>query len=301
MLKNKKILVTGGAGFIGSNLVRRLLNEGAEVFVLVRKSSNLWRLDDVKEKLKLCVADLADELSLKNLIQEIKPQGVFHLGATTIMSGVISEPEMIEKVNVEGTKNLIKALGDIDYDFFINTSTYSENSSDDYAKSKRKATDFCTLYAKENKKPIITLRIFTPYGPYIQKGRLIFQVLTKSMRNENIEMSSPDTMRDFIYIDDLIDLYITLSNRARENAGEAFNAGFGVLTSLKEVANTAITITNSQTKVIWGALPKLSYDFVAVADITKNAEKLGWKPKTTFEAGMKQTYSWLKENLHRYD
>ena len=300
-MREKRILVTGGTGFIGSNLVKRLLKEGAEVFVLARESSNFGRLNEVLGKVRFRISDLSDAAGLKKIVQEVKPDGVFHLGATTIMSGFIAEQKMIKEVNVLGTKNLLEALSGIDYDFFINTSTFTENADDDYAKSKREAAEFCINYAKKNAKPIVTLRLFTPYGPFIQKGRLIFNVLKKAMIGEDIEMTSPGVSRDFIYIDDLVDLYFTAAECAKENIGEAFNAGSGVKTTLKEVVDSAISITNSQSKVHWGTLPVVSYDsFDIQADISKTISCLGWKPKTSFEEGLKKTYEWLKGNLHLY-
>lgn len=301
MIKNKKVLVTGASGFIGANLVRRLIQDGAEVFVLVRKNSNLWRLNDILKKIHTHVGDLTDFKNIKKIISDVKPDGIFHLGATTIMSGVISEPDKVAAVNVLGTKNLLVAFEGIDYDFFMNTSTFTEDEKDDYAKSKKMASEFCVNYAKQNKKPIVTLRLFTPYGPFIQKGRLIFNVLTKAMRNEDIEMTSPEIARDFIYVDDLVDLYISAALHAKANIGEVFNAGSGVEITLKEVIDSAIKITGSKSTVKWGARPVVSYDSNAVnAGISQTISRLGWSPKTSFFEGMKKTYEWLKQNLNSY-
>ena len=301
MFKNKKIFVTGGTGFIGSNLVRRLVFLGADVYVLARESSNFWRLNEVLEKISFRISDLSDEAGLKKIIQEIKPDGVFHLGATTIMQGVIAEREKVMDVNLNGTKNLLEFFHP-NREFFVNTGTFSDISgTDDYAKSKFQATEFVSDFGKQNGKPVVTLRLFAPYGPYIQRGRLMFAVLMDAMKGIDIKMSSPTITRDFIFVDDLIDLYFAAAKNAQKNSGEVFDAGNGISTTLKEVADNALKISGSKSHIIWGSLEILSYDSKKVqADIKKTTSHLGWYPKTNLYEGMQKTYDWLKDNLHLY-
>lgn len=301
MFKNKKILVTGGTGFIGSNLVRRLLDDDAEVYLLIRASSDFWRIRDVLEKIHIHEGDLADKKSVEKILKEINPNGVFHLGATTIMQGVIAESEKVMDVNLNGTKNLLEFMNP-NCGFFINTGTFSDVSgTDEYAKSKLRATEFASDFGKNNGKPVVTLRLFAPYGPYIQRGRLIFAVLTDAMRGVDIKMSSSDITRDFIFVDDLVDLYFAAAKNAKENPGEVFDAGNGISTTLKEVADIALKITGSKSKIIWGSLATLSYDAKKVqADIEKTISRLDWHPKTTLYEGMQKTHDWLKENLGLY-
>ncbi len=302
MFKNKRILVTGGTGFIGSNLVRRLISEGANVFILAREKSNFSRINDVLEGVRIRISDLSDASRLKKIVQEIKPDGIFHLGAITIMSGVMVEPEKVMQINFSGTKNLVEALSQTNYDFFINTGSFSEiESQDDYSKSKLLSTEFSSDYAKKHGKSIVTLRLFTPYGPFIQKGRLIYNVLTNAMKGEDIKMTSPNIARDFIFVDDIVDLYFESARMAGGNKGEIFNAGTGVKTTLKEVADIALKITGSKSRVLWGVLPAVSYDSDKIqADMTRTFSKLGWKPKIDFETGLKKTYKWLRENISFY-
>lgn len=301
MLKGKKILVTGGTGFIGSNLIRRLIQEGAETFALVRETSNFWRLNDVLDRVHLHEGNLTDTEKIKQILGEINPDGIFHLGATTIMQGVIAEPGNVEEVNFKGTKNLLESWNP-NCKFFINTGTFSDISgTDEYAKSKFEATRFCSDFGKSTEKPVVTLRLFAPYGPFIQRGRLIFAVLTDAMKGVDIKMSSLDITRDFIFVDDLIDLYFAAAEYAKENAGEVFDAGNGIAKTLKEVVENALIITLSKSKVIWGSLAKLSYDSGKTqADIAKTTSRLGWTPKTTLFLGMQKTYEWLRENLDLY-
>lgn len=307
MFKNKKIFVTGGTGFIGSNLIRRLVREGAEVYALVRETSNFWRLNDILEKVKFKVADLSDFGAVIKIVQDINPDGIFHLGATVIMQGIISEPNRVKKVNFDGTKNLVEALHDIDYDFFINTGTFTENYSDDeYSKSKKETTLFCKNYGINFKKPVITLQVFAPYGPYIQKGRLIFHVLVSAMGSDDIKMNSlPSVERDFIYVDDLVDLYLAAGEHAKENVGEVFDAGSGVKTTLEEMVRKALEIVSfdkkSERKVTWGVLPELSYDSESwCADTKKTFLHLGRSAKTDLKSGLQKTFEWLKNNPHLY-
>ncbi|MEK7503322.1 MAG: NAD(P)-dependent oxidoreductase [Patescibacteria group bacterium] len=301
MLKNKKILVTGGTGFIGSNLIRRLIEEGALVYALTRETSNFWRLNDVLEKVRFNVSDLSDFDGITKLIEDIRPDGIFHLGATTIMQGIIAESGKAEEVNFKGTKNLVESMSP-NCEFFINTGTFSDISgTDDYAKSKLHAAEFASDFGKKNGKPVVTLRLFSPYGPYIQKGRLIFNVLIKAMAGEDIEMASPEIIRDFIYVDDLVDLYISVAKNAKENPGGIFDAGSGVATTLQEVADNALKITGSKSKIIWGSLQKLSYDSGKMrSDVEKTTSRLGWHPKTNLFLGMQKTFKWLKEKLSLY-
>lgn len=301
MLKNKKILITGGTGFIGANLIRRLLGEDADVFVLAREKSNFWRLNEILGRIKFRISDLSNTVGLKKIIQEIKPDGVFHLGATTIMQGVIADPKKVMAVNFEGTKNLLESLNP-NCEFFINTGTFSDISgTDDYAKSKLRATEFASEFGKNNGKPVVTLRLFTPYGPYIQHGRLMFAVLTDAMKEIDIKMSFPTITRDFIFVDDLVDLYFAAAKNAKKNPGEVFDAGNGIATTLQEVADNALKITGSKSKIIWGSLQKLSYDSGKVrADIEKTTSCFDWRPKITLYEGMQKTYDWLKDNLRYY-
>ena len=321
--ENKRILVTGGAGFVGAHLVRRLTERGYEVHLLMRPSTNTRRLryGDIQYRVKYQYGDLTDEKSIRDLIQKVQPQGIFHLGASTIMSGVAASPEEVMRVNFSGTVNLLNACQNIPYDFFINTGSFSEygsyavpikesfncvlpdpeDKSYAYAKSKLMTTMECQRQSLHNEKPIVTFRLFTPYGPYIQKGRLMYNVLANALYHADIKMTSPEIVRDFIYVDDIVDLYLEGATRAVEYRGEIFNVASGVKTSLDEVVQRALAATKSKSRVIWNALPSVSYDSDMIqADMTKTFSSFRWRPRYSFEAGLQKTAKWFKENLNFY-
>lgn len=310
-VSNKKIFVTGGAGFIGSHLAKRLIREDYDVHVLIRPSSDLYRIKDILPAIKCHKGDLSDFRGLRNIIEGIKPSGVFHLAVSPIMSGAMAPAEEVIKSNFLGTVNLINVLERLDYDFFINTGSFLEYGLKDkplkesdlcqplelYSVTKLAGTLYAQLVAKTKNKPIITFRLFTPYGPYIQKGRFIYEVIVNALENKEIKLTQPNNVRDFIFVDDIVDLYLEAAEKAQKYKGEIFNAGNGQQKELKYVVDNVLEITGSKSKVSYGALSKVVYDSnMWQADMNKTFSKFLWRPKYDIKAGLKKTIEWFKEN-----
>ena len=310
-----KVLVTGSTGFVGANLVRRLVKENYEVYILTRKTSKKWRLLDVLPKLNDCTVDLLEFGKLGRIVKEIQPDIIFHLATAGIYDGQhLPERQLIE-TNFIGTFNLINACSEIDYKCFVNTGSSSEYGPKD---SCMKETDICepvnmygitklasTLYgrliARVKGKPIITLRIFSPFGPYDDSSRLITYAVTNALQNRELNLADPNAVRDYIYIDDVLDLYIMCIDKADKCKGEVFNAGSGSETVISHVVNKIIEFTGSKSSIRWNAAAERSFDAKTwEADIKKASQCFNWYPKHSMEKGLKKTVSWFKDNLSLY-
>src|SRR3989338_1364098 len=198
MSTSRPIFVTGGAGFIGSYLVERLVADGHRVALFVRPSTNIAHLDRVRDVIEVCYGDLTDEKRIAELLSDLKPKGIFHLAVSTIMSGRTAPDDEVIRVNVGGTVSLINAARSLDYDFFIQTGSYLEYGPKDhsvredelcapgelYSITKLAGTLYRQAVAHKEGKPIITFRIFPPYGPRSQKGRFVEVLVTRALAGE---------------------------------------------------------------------------------------------------------------------
>lgn len=309
---SETILVTGAGGFIGSHMVRRLLGEGADVTILVKPETDLWRLNDVRDRLKIVHASLLDPVELRTALQEIRPKGVYHFAASNISSGVTAADSEVLNVNLLGTKHLIDNLGGIGYSFLVQTGSFTEYGPKNhavaedelcaptelYSISKLGATLYGQAVARQQNKPIVTLRIFTPYGPRMQAERLVSSVARKVLLGQEIEVANPEITRDFIFIDDIIDLCLCAAERAKEVKGEVFNCGNGIATTLKEIVSIIMSLTDSTSNIKWGMRPVLEYDAtVWQADMDKVFRKLSWQPSVNLEQGLDATIKWIKESM----
>jgi len=304
----KKILVTGGAGFIGSHLVRRLLRDGCPVAVLTKEGSDLGRIEDILPRLEILYDDLSDPGRLQKLLSGIEPYGIFHCAALNVKSGVAAPEDDLIKVNIAGTVHLLKALEGIDYKFFINCGSYLEYGTKEkpfretdvcepveiYALTKLAATLYCQTVARSSGKPIITFRIFNPYGPDMEPGRLVYEVVRRALKNEEIMLTRPEVSRDFNFIDDLVDLFVEAMDKASARKGEIFNAGNGVVTTIEDLVGLALRITGSKSAVKWGGAKDVAYDRgCQEADMEKTLSAFRWRPKYDIEAGIKKMAEWF--------
>ena len=311
----EKVLVTGATGFVGANLVRRVLQQGYDVHIFTRASSNKWRLADVMSKLNDYTVDLVQTGKLKALIRHVKPDIIFHLAASGIYGGVnLTERKLIEN-NFWGTVNLVNACRDIDYKCFVNTGSSSEYGP---KKHPMKETDVCepinmygitkcaaTLYgsfvAKTEGKPIIGLRLFSPYGPYDDKTRLVVYSIVNALQNNDLNLANPDAVRDYIYVEDILNLYLKIIDRAYELKGEVFNVGGGSQTTISYIVGKVIELTQSKSKVNWGVAGGRRWDTERwEADIEKTSKAFDWKPTYSIEEGLKNTVDWFRNNLYFY-
>jgi len=309
-IEGDNIFVTGGTGFIGSHLVRRLQRKGCEVHLLVRAGSDCSRVAHL-ENVVLHKGDLVDAQRLKEIVQDIMPVGVFHLATSTIQSGVSAGPEELLRINVQGFVNLTQALADVPYKYLINTGSFLEVGNknrplkeDDlcepkemYSISKLAATLYGQMLAVTKQKPVATVRIFTPYGPHVQKGRLIYEVVRRATAGESINLTAPHVTRDFIFVEDIVDLLLEVASRAEEVRGEIFNAGTGVSTTLGQLVALVLAETDSQSEVVWNPSKLVSYDNgLWQADMQKTLTTFSWSPKTTLKEGIAETAAWLGED-----
>lgn len=310
IITNKIIAITGGAGFIGSNLIYKLLSLGYDVNLLIRPSTDLWRLKRILPKLKIHKTDLLDKQSLTKTIAKINPQIIIHLATYTKYRNQKDFEQMIE-TNIKGTVNLLSASKNIGYDIFINTGSSSEYGIKNnpmseadvlepisfYAATKASATLLCQVFSREYRKPIITLRPFSVYGPYEEKNRFIPTIIKSIIENKPIKLTPGIERRDFIYIDDIIDVYIKTIQKGKSLAGQILNMGTGVEYTNDEVVKTLFKVVRKSVPVEKGAFPKRLWDMPHwMADISKTKRLLNWEPKVTIEEGLKQTYKWYENS-----
>lgn len=315
MSKCYKVLVTGATGFVGSNLVRRLISEGHEVHILTRKNSDKWRIIDILPDLNNHIVDLLEEENLKQSVEQIEPDVIFHLATMGIYGGVHSPEKEVIQSNLFGTINLINACEDIKYKCFVNTGSSSEYGPKSYSMTE---TDVCepinvygiskcasTLYgnfiAKTKNKPIIGFRLFSPFGPYDDSRRLIPYTIVNALQNKQLNFANACAVRDYIYIDDVLDLYLKSIELASKHRGEVYNVGRGSNVSVSYVVKKILEIIGSKSAVHWNTFEGRDHDCEKwEANTEKITRDFNWTPKYHIDEGIRKTITWFEDNLSFY-
>lgn len=307
-------LITGASGFIGSVLLRRLIEQNQKVHLILRKNSRTWRIDDLLNKVTIHNSDLSNLEELTEIIQKIKPDIIYHL-ATNGAYSYQKDADQIIQTNILGTWNLLQACNSVDYELFVNTGSSSEygfkkfamretdivEPTSYYAVTKCAQTLLCSHIAKQEQRPIVTIRPFSVYGPYEEPKRFVPTLMNALMFNQEMNLVAPETARDQIYIDDMVDAYLKI-DELKNNPGEYFNIGTGIQSTIKEVVETAIKITKKNAQFKWGTMEGRSWDTNNwVADISKARQLLKWTPKINLEQGLKLNWEWFQKNYKFYD
>ena len=313
MAISKSYLITGASGFIGSILLRKLVQKKIKKNIILRKQSNTWRINDLLDKTEIHYSDLSNVNQLITTIKKIKPQIVYHLATNGAYSDQKNANQIIQ-TNIMGTWNLLQACNKTNYELFVNTGSSSEygfkkyamretdtlKPASYYAVTKCTQTLLCSHIAKQENRPIVTIRPFSVYGPYENPNRLFPTLLKSLLFGKEMDLVSPSIVRDQIYVDDIINAYLKIS-RLKKYPGEIFNIGTGVQSTIKQVVNAATKITGKMIKFNWGKMKSRSWDTnVWVADISKARTLLRWKPKITLEEGIRKNWNWFIKNQHFY-
>lgn len=310
----KKVLVTGATGFVGANIVRRLLKEGYDVHILTRKESNLWRLHDIYSQLHDTKIDLKDFNKLKEVVENIQPDYIIHLAIYGGRPGQTDEKSILNS-NLIGTINLVEACSSIKYKCFINTGSSSEygkkstpmneddlcNPNSMYGVTKASATMYCRFKALSDGKNIGTLRLFSPFGDYEDAGRLIPDLIVGSLINGKVKLGNPDAVRDFIYIDDVCDIYLKVLQKPELLKGEVFNIGYGQQHSVKYMAEAVKNIISDDIILEYNSNDgrKADTEFW-VSDIDKIKKAYDWSPNYDIKDALKKSICWFNQNIELY-
>lgn len=306
----KRIILTGGTGFIGTNLARRLLREGHDLHLLVRPNYKPWRIEEIKNDVHLHVVDLANAVALNSVVEQIRPDWIFHLavyGAYPFQSDV----QQMVQTNIIGTINLFAACLRTDFAAFVNTGTSSEYGFKDhappeteflepnsnYALTKASATLFCRYTAQSQRVHLPTLRLYSVYGPYEESTRLMPTLIRQGLKGELPALVNPDTAHDYVYVEDVVDAYLLAATKPNQEPGAVYNVGTGTQTSLRKVVEVARRVMGIAVEPKWGSMPNRNWDTsVWVADNRKIRETLGWQPRYSFEKGFPLTVEWFRQH-----
>jgi nucleoside-diphosphate-sugar epimerase len=309
----KRTLVTGASGFVGANLVRRLLQDGHQVHLLLREAHQVWRLEEISAECRVAMGDVADREAVGRCIAAAKPDWVFHLSAYGAYSSQTSFEQMIT-TNVVGCANLLDACVEAGVEAFVQTGSSSEygvhaqaaredvriEPNSHYAISKAAATHYCQFTARKLDFQASTARLYSIYGPYEEPTRLIPTLLIRGLRGELPPLVSPHTARDFVYVDDAVEALIRIASAEQILPGAVYNISSGVQTAMFEIVGQAKEILDVALEPVWGGMPSRSWDTtVWVGDPAAIRRDLGWTAVTCLYDGLQRTVHWLRENPSR--
>jgi nucleoside-diphosphate-sugar epimerase len=314
--QKKKVLITGGTGFIGSNFVYKFLALGYDVHLLVRSESNFWRIAPIKKKVKLHYTDLCNAEEVNKLIKKLKPQIILHFAAYGVYQRKQQDIALTINTNLLGTINLVNALSKIKFDCFIYTGSFFEYGIKNkpmketdilepvnlYGITKAAGTMYCQYMSRKLNLPIVITRLSTVYGYFEDKDRLIPTIIKSNLTNTELNLSNPNFVRDFIFIEDIIDAYLKAIKKIKKIKGEIFNLGTGKQTKIDEVVNLVKKLAHSYIEPCYEKVaPTQLEPKICVADISKAKKLLNWKPRYNLEKGLRKGIDWFKKNIYIYE
>lgn len=324
----KKILITGGAGFIGSHMVDSLLAKDYEVVVYDNFSSgtrdNLNHI--VSNKLSIIEGDILDYDFLEKSMKGC--DYVSHHAAQLEIFLAYDEPKRDLEVNTVGTLNVLKAAKKNGIKKVINISSAcvygqtdiaTKESGDqtpnwDYGVSKLAAEKYAKIYNDYKSLSVVSLRYGIVYGEREWFRRVLPIFLKKIINDESpVIFGKGEQIRDFIYVGDVVEFHNKCLEDDRAN-GQSFNVGTGKPTTIKELAETIVSLSDKDIKVVYedtkeGEFSKLVEGKkrntgelrTMLLDMTKAKQILDWEPKTLLREGLRREYYWAKKNISRWD
>jgi CDP-paratose synthetase len=289
-ISNKKILLTGATGFLGSCLLKKLVTLNCDVAVLTRHTSNTKRIDHLLEH---CVVEVIGEEPFDVILQRHQIDTVVHLATSYGRKGETLN-EIIE-ANFLFPLQLLKTAVHCGVKQFINTGTCLSPSVNEYALSKHQFAQWLNFYREKIGVCHLTLEYF--YGPGDDSWKLISMLFGKFIKNEpSIEFTSGEQQRDFIYVDDVVSAFVTILNTPLHN-NTHFTVGSGEKISIKELAILCKEISgNRSTQLLFGALPNRSNETLDRETNTSDLRSLGWSPLVDLNTGLKNTYEAMKKS-----
>ncbi len=315
-MKYEKIMVTGGAGFIGSHLVDKLLDAGCKVLCLDDFNDYYdpaIKRQNVKPYLenyayRLVEGDIRDG-EVRGLIKEWKPEVIVHLAARAGVRPSLSQPELYQTTNVAGTLNLLEAAREAGVEKFVfgsSSSVYGLNEkvpfsetdpllkpASPYAATKIAGEALCHTYAHLYGISVVVLRFFTVYGPRQRPDLAIRKFAERMLRGEEIVLfGDGSSARDYTYIDDII-RGVLAAIEYEGDKYEVFNLGNSSPVRLNDLVAAIEKVLGVKAKVRRtgdqpGDVP------VTYADITRAREKLGYNPAVSLEEGLEIFVQWLR-------
>ncbi len=310
-----KVLITGIAGFIGANLARTLLKNGAEVHGIIRSSTDLWRLEDIKRKLHLHTAEMDDRDSVSAVVKAVRPSVIYHMAIYGAYPSLQIEPEKILQTSIFSTLYVLDAAREVGVDMVVNAGTSSEYGTKDhpmredeviapnsyYAVGKAAQTHLAQYTALHGGPPSVTLRFFSVYGPFEGPSRFVPNAVKNALKGTEIPVSDPSIGRDFIYISDAVDACLKAA-LAPQLSGEVINVGTGKQQTLGDVFNAVIKETDSKSTMAVGVAKKREFDTnIWVADVAKMKKKLKFAPKVSLADGIANMVKWFPSYAHVYE
>jgi len=314
-----KVLVTGCAGFIGSNFVRYLLNNNEDAFVTnidkLTYAGNLENLKDIEQKFSdryiFVKGDICDKRLIDNLFKKYSFNQVINFAAESHVDRSIDEPEVFLKTNVLGTQVLLNASMDNNTDKFIQISTdevygslgpsgyFTEKTplapNSPYSASKAAADCLVRAYFKTYGFPSIITRCSNNYGPYQFPEKLIPLLISNALENKELPIyGDGKNVRDWIYVIDHCDAIMKIMERGK--AGEVYNIGGHQEKMNIEIAKTIVKLLNRSEDLIKFVKDRPGHDRRYAIDASKMEKELGWKPKIDFDEGIKLTIDWYLNN-----
>ena len=328
--KNKNIFISGVAGFVGSNLAKDLINNGANVIGLTqnKKINSLLFYENIDKKINLIFGSITDRELLKSIFLKYKIDICFHLAAQVEVGSALKYPYLTWETNVRGTYTLMevirenkkkiksiiiassdKAYGNYPLIRLPYKESYQLKPNYPYDTSKACADMIAKSYAsKLYKLPIIITRFANIYGPgQLNFTALIPDLIRSCILNKKFVMRSDgEAIRDFVYINDIIELYKLLSKslylNPKKYSGEVFNAGTNTKHKVKDIVKKIFIHTNKEKKLKnvfkknKNNLTKgeLSAQYM---DFKKLNKFFGWKPKYKFSNTLTELINWYEKYL----
>lgn len=319
-ISDKKVLVTGSSGFIGSHLTEKLVDLGCDVRAFVKYNfQNEWgwlERSDIKDEIDVYTGDIRDYDAVYQATENIDV--VFHLAALIGIPYSYRSPLAYIKTNVEGAYNVLQSARKQDLEEIIITSTsetygtaqyipIDENhplvGQSPYSASKIAADQFAISFNRSFDMPISIARPFNTYGPRQSARAIIPTVITQILSGkEEIELGNLHPTRDFTYVKDTVNGFIKIAE-SEETIGEVTNIGSNFEISMRELVDLIVELIGKDVEIVTDeerVRPEDSEVDRLYCDNSKIKEITDWSPNYSIEEGLKETIDWIDDNLDLY-
>ena len=320
-LKEKRVLVTGAGGFIGSHLVETLVQLGADVTSFVRYNSRsdfgfLEMLpNEIQNDLKIIQGDLRDCDAVRACVKDVDV--VFHLGALIAIPYSYLRPREAVETNIIGTLNILTAAVEFGTEKIIHTSTsevygtakyvpidekHPLQGQSPYSASKIGADKLAESFYSSYELPVATIRPFNTYGPRQSARAIIPTIISQALTNQKIKLGTTTTTRDFTFVEDTVRAFICTATSGK-SIGEVINIGSNFEISIKELVKKIASLIDRPIEIMLDeerTRPDKSEVDQLWVDNRKAKEVLDWEPKINLDEGLEKTISWIQEHSSMY-